>query len=159
MTVALITLGLLCAVAGVIGCILPVIPGPALSFISLFIISYAKNWEVFSTAFLVTMGIFTILLTILDYAVPIFGAKKFGASKSGIWGSMIGMLLGFIFFPPFGIFIGTFFGALAGELIAGKDSKKALRAGWGSFIGNITAIGIKLAFTGIVLFFYIRAIF
>lgn len=159
MTVALITLGLLCAVAGVIGCILPVIPGPALSFISLFIISYAKNWEVFSTAFLVTMGIFTILLTILDYAVPIFGAKKFGASKSGIWGSMIGMLLGFIFFPPFGIFIGTFFGALAGELIAGKDSKKALRAGWGSFIGNITAIGIKLAFTGVVLFFYIRAIF
>lgn len=159
MTVTLITLGLLCAVAGVIGCILPVIPGPALSFLSLFIISYAKNWEVFSTAFLATMGIFTILLTILDYAVPIFGAKKFGASKAGIWGSMIGMLVGFIFFPPFGIFIGTFFGALAGELFAGKDSKKALRAGWGSFIGNIAAIGIKLAFTGVVLFFYIKAIF
>ena len=159
MTVALITLGLLCAVAGVIGCILPVIPGPALSYLSLFIISYAKNWEEFTTAFLVTMGIFTILLTILDYAVPIFGAKKFGASKAGIWGSLIGMLVGFIFFPPFGIFIGTFFGALAGELFAGKDSKKALRAGWGSFIGNIAAIGIKLAFTGVVLFFYIKAIF
>ncbi|MCP4367105.1 MAG: DUF456 domain-containing protein [Deltaproteobacteria bacterium] len=159
MTVALITLGLLCAVAGVIGCILPVIPGPALSYLSLFIISYANNWEVFSTAFLVTMGIFTILLTILDYAVPIFGAKKFGASKAGIWGSMIGMLVGFIFFPPFGIFIGTFFGALAGELFAGKDGKKALRAGWGSFIGNIAAIGIKLAFTGVVLFFYIKALF
>jgi len=159
LTVALITLGLLCAVAGVIGCILPVIPGPALSYLSLFIISYAKNWGEFSTAFLVTMGIFTILLTILDYAVPIFGAKKFGASKAGIWGSMIGMLVGFIFFPPFGIFIGTFFGALAGELFAGKDSKKALRAGWSSFIGNIAAIGIKLAFTGVVLFFYIKAIF
>ena len=159
MTVALIIFGLLFAVAGIIGCILPVIPGPVLSYLSLFIISYAKNWEVFSTTFLVTMGIFTILLTILDYAVPIFGAKKFGASKFGIWGSIIGMLVGFIFFPPFGIFIGTFFGALAGELLAGKDSKKALRAGWGSFIGNIAGIGVKLAFTGVVLFFYIKAIF
>jgi uncharacterized protein YqgC (DUF456 family) len=155
----LITLGLLCAITGIIGCILPVIPGPVLSYLSLIILSYAKNWEVFSTTFLVTVGIFTILLTVLDYVVPVIGAKKFGASKFGIWGSMIGMLAGFIFFPPFGIFIGAFFGALAGELFAGKDSKKALRAGWGSFIGNIAAIGIKLAFTGVVLFFYIKAIF
>jgi uncharacterized protein YqgC (DUF456 family) len=158
-TVALITLGLLFAVAGIIGCILPVIPGPVISYLSLLIISYAKNWEAFSTAFLVTMGIFTILLEILDYAVPIFGAKKYGASKFGIWGSLIGMLVGFIFFPPLGIFIGTFFGALAGELLAGKDSRKAFRAGWGSFIGNIAGIGIKLAFTGVVIFFYIQAIF
>ncbi|MBW1820421.1 MAG: DUF456 domain-containing protein [Deltaproteobacteria bacterium] len=159
MTIALITLGLLCAVTGVIGCILPVIPGPALSFLSLIILSYAKNWQVFSTAFLVTMGIFTILLSILDYAIPVFGAKKFGASKFGIWGSIIGMLVGFIFFPPFGIFIGAFFGALAGELLKGKNTKKALRAGWGSFIGNIATIGVKLAFAGVVLFFYIKAIF
>jgi uncharacterized protein YqgC (DUF456 family) len=158
-TIVLITLGLLCAITGIIGCILPVIPGPVLSYLSLIILSYAKNWEVFSTTFLVTVGIFTILLTVLDYVVPVIGAKKFGASKFGIWGSMIGMLAGFIFFPPFGIFIGAFFGALAGELFAGKDSKKALRAGWGSFIGNIAAIGIKLAFTGVVLFFYIKAIF
>ena len=113
----------------------------------------------FSTAFLVTMGIFTILLSILDYAIPVFGAKKFGASKFGIWGSIIGMLVGFIFFPPFGIFIGAFFGAFAGELLKGKNTKKALRAGWGSFIGNIAAIGVKLAFAGVALFFYIKAIF
>ncbi|MDY6792210.1 MAG: DUF456 domain-containing protein [Thermodesulfobacteriota bacterium] len=159
MTITLITLGILCAIGGIVGCILPVIPGPALSFVSLIILSYAKNWQAFSTAFLVTMGVLTLLLSILDYAVPVFGAKKFGASKFGVWGSIIGMLVGFVFFPPLGIFIGAFFGALAGELFAGKDSKKALRAGWGSFIGNIAAIGIKLAFAGIVAFFYIKALF
>jgi len=154
--IVLIILGLLFALIGLIGCILPVIPGPPLSFFALIILSYAKNWEPFSTTFLIIMAGLAILATFLDYVVPAIGAKRYGASKLGVWGSIIGMLIGLFIFPPWGMLIGAIIGALAGELAGGKKGKKALRAGWGVFVGNIMGIGIKLAFSGAILFFYIK---
>ena len=154
--IVLIILGLLFAVIGLIGCILPIIPGPPLSFFALIILSYAKNWEPFSAIFLIIMAGLTIVVTILDYVVPAIKAKKYGASKLGVWGSIIGMLFGLFIFPPWGILIGAITGALAGELAGGKKGKKALRAGWGVFVGNIMGIGLKLAFSGAILFFYIK---
>jgi len=157
--IVLIILGLLFALIGLVGCILPVIPGPPLSFFALIILSYAKNWEPFSSTFLIIMAGLTIVVTILDYVVPASGAKKYGASKLGIWGSIIGMLFGLFFFPPWGMLIGAIGGALAGELAAGKEGKKALRAGWGVFVGNMVSIGLKLAFSGVILFFYVKEMF
>jgi len=154
--IVLIILGLLFALIGLIGCILPVIPGPPLSFFALIILSYAKNWEPFSVTFLIIMAGLTILATALDYVVPAIGAKRYGASKLGVWGSIIGMLIGLFIFPPWGMLIGAIIGALAGELAGGKKGKKALRAGWGVFVGNIIGIGLKLAFSGAILFFYIK---
>ena len=154
--IVLIILGLLFALIGLIGCILPVIPGPPLSFFALIILSYAKNWEPFSTTFLIIMAGLTILATVLDYVVPAIGAKRYGASKLGVWGSIIGMLIGLFIFPPWGMLIGAIIGALAGELAGGKKGKKALRASWGVFVGNIMGIGLKLAFSGAILFFYIK---
>ncbi|MCD6152656.1 MAG: DUF456 domain-containing protein [Syntrophobacterales bacterium] len=156
MAIALIIFGLLFALSGIVGCILPVIPGPVLSFLSLIILSCAKNWEPFSATFLILMGSLMVLVTILDYVVPAGGAKKYGASRLGVGGSVIGMLTGFFFLPPLGLFIGAFLGALAGELLARKEGKDALRAGWGVFVGIVVGIGLKLAFTGVVLFFYIK---
>ena len=88
MALLLIITGLLLALAGIIGCILPFIPGPPLSFLSLILRSWAKGWEPFSVRFLVIMGMLTALLTVLDYLVPAGGAKKYGASRAGIWGSI-----------------------------------------------------------------------
>lgn len=157
--IVLIILGLLFALIGLVGCILPVIPGPPLSFFALIILSYAKNWEPFSSTFLIIMAGLTIVVTILDYVVPASGAKKYGASKLGVWGSIIGMLFGLFFFPPWGMLIGALGGALAGELAGGKEGKKALRAGWGVFVGNMVSIGLKLAFSGVILFFYVKEMF
>lgn len=157
--IVLIILGLLFAVIGLIGCILPIIPGPPLSFFALIILSYAKNWEPFSTIFLIIMAGLTIVVTILDYVVPAIEAKRYGASKLGVWGSIIGMLFGLFIFPPWGMLIGAITGALAGELAGGKKGKKALRAGWGVFVGNTMSIGLKLAFSGAILFFYIKEMF
>ncbi|MDX1778923.1 MAG: DUF456 domain-containing protein [Thermodesulfobacteriota bacterium] len=159
MTVLLIIAGLLLALAGIVGCILPFIPGPPLSFLSLLALSWARQWEPFSVRFLIIMGILTVLLTILDYVIPAGGAKKFGASKAGIWGSLFGMPLGLFFFPPWGILIGGIAGAFLGELIAGKEGNTALRASWGVFIGYVSATTLKLAFSTIVLFFYIKELF
>lgn len=159
MTTVIIILGLFIALLGLAGCIIPVIPGPPLSFLALILLSFAKNWEPFSSTFLIIMASLTIVVTILDYVVPAGWAKKYGASKSGVWGSMLGMPVGFFFFPPWGILIGGMVGALVGELIAGKEGSKALWAGWGIFVGYVLSTGLKLMFSGVLLFFYLKEMF
>jgi len=159
MTIALIILGLLIALIGFIGCILPVIPGPPLSYAALIILSLAKQWEPFSIAFLIIMGALMLAVSLVDYVFPAIGAKRYGASKAGVWFSIIGMLVGIFFIPPWGMFIGAFAGALIGELLVGKGGKKALQAGWGVFVGNMVSIGFKLAFSGVVIFFYVKEMF
>ena len=159
MDVVFIVIGLLFALTGIIGCILPIIPGPILSFLALIILSWTKDWQVFSPTFLIIMGSLTALLIVMDYIAPAIGAKRFGASRPGLWGSVIGMIVGIFFIPPWGIIAGAFIGALIGELTAGKTGKKAIRAGWGILVGNVFGIGLKLAFTAIVLFYYIIEMF
>ena len=156
MTLLLIITGLLLALGGIIGCIVPFIPGPSLSFLLLIILSWAKGWEPFSVRFLVIMGMLTALITILDYLIPAGGAKKYGASRAGIWGSILGMPLGLFFFPPWGILTGGIVGAFLGELLAGKEGSRALQASWGVFIGYIASTALKLAFSASVLFFYLK---
>ena len=157
--IVLVILGLLVALIGLAGCILPVVPGPPLSFLALILISIAKHWHAFSPQFLYIMAGLTILVTVLDYVVPAAGARKYGASKLGVWGSIIGMFVGLLFFPPWGMIFGAFLGALVGELIVGKEGKQALRAGWGVFVGNMIGVGLKLALSFVMLFYYIKAMF
>lgn len=159
LTTSLIIIGIILALAGFVGCILPILPGPPLGFLALLLLSFTKNWEPFSTTFLVVMGILTALVTVLDYLVPAAGAKKYGASKFGVWGSLAGLVIGFFFFPPFGMFVGGFVGAVAGELLAGRAGRTALRAGWGVFVGNLFGMGLKLGLSGVMLFFYIKEMF
>jgi uncharacterized protein YqgC (DUF456 family) len=158
MTVLLIALGLMISVAGLAGCILPVIPGPPLSYLGLIILSIAQGWEPFSATFLIVMAGVTLLVTVLDFVIPAMGARRYGASRAGVWGSVFGMLAGLIFFPPFGMFIGAFAGAVLGEMAAGKENVRALKAGWGVFVGTILATALKLAASGAMLFYYVKAI-
>ena len=159
MTITLIVFGLVLALIGLAGCILPVIPGPLLSFLALIILSFAKDWEPFSAMFLMIMAGLTLLVSLLDYVAPIFGAKKYGGSKSGVWCSVLGMVLGVFFFPPWGMLIGAFGGAIAGEWLAGKEGRESLQAAWGVFVGNVVGTGLKLAFCGVILFFFVKALF
>ena len=156
MDVFIIVIGLILALAGMIGCILPFIPGPLLSLSALILLSWTKDWQVFSPSFLIIMGTLTAFLMVFDYIAPAIGAKKYGASKSGLWGSAIGMIIGIFLMPPWGLIIGALIGALVGELAAGKSGRNALRAGWGILVGNVFGIGLKLAFTAVVLFYYLK---
>ena len=159
MTTVLIILGLAVALIGLVGCVLPLIPGPPLSFLSLIILSYAKGWEPFSSTFLLVMAGMTIALTISEYMVPIGGANRYGASKLGVWLSIAGMIVGFFLFPPWGMVFGAVGGAFIGEILAGKRAKQALRASWGVVVGNLIVIGLKIALCGIMLFFYVKEMF
>jgi hypothetical protein len=158
-TLFLIITGLIIAIVAVVGSLLPVIPGPPLGFAALLILSFAKDWEPFSTEFLIIAGATALVLAVLDNVLPAEGARRYGASKSGIIGSIVGVFAGFMIMPPLGIVVGALVGAVAGELAANKSGHDALRAGWGVFIGFMVGTAIRVAYTLGVLFFYIKALF
>lgn len=92
-----------------------------------------------------------VIVTGLDYIVPVLGAKKFGSSREGVWGGMIGIVVGLFFFPPIGIILGPLLGTIIGDLIAGGTFVKALNSGIGSLIGFIVGTSIKLIYCIVVL--------
>lgn len=155
---ALIVLGVILIIIGIIGCVIPGIAGPPFTFLALICLSIVKKWEPFSAKLLIVLGTLTVLVQALDYLLPAVGAKKFGATKYGFWGAIIGMLLGIIFVPPLGIIIGAFLGAIFGEIIAGKEASKALKAGWGVFVGMMVGMTLKLILAGVMTFYFIRAL-
>ncbi len=150
-------LGALALLAGLVGCVLPVLPGPALAFLSLIFVSLAESWEAYSVTFLVVAGITGAVVTGLDYVLPSAVSKKRGASRAGSLGSIVGMIAGIFLFPPFGIFIGAFVGAVAGEFLFGPNRKGSLKAGWGVLLGSLLSMAIKLGYSGVVGFFFVRA--
>lgn len=150
--------GIILLLAGFAGCIIPALPGPPFGYLALVILKLADS-SIFSTKFLIIMGIITVAVYFLDYLLPIFGAKVFKASKQGIWFSIIGMLLGMFFFPPFGVIIGLLLGAVVGELISGKAKAEALKIGFVSFVFSLISIFIKIVFVSIMAFYFTMAIF
>jgi len=153
-----IILGALLQLIGLAGCVLPWLAGPPFNFAGLILLSVARDWNVFSPKFLVIMGALTALTMVLDYAMPLMGARRFGASKRGFWGAFLGMIAGAFAFPPFGLILGAFAGAVIGEMSAGKDQAGALRAGWGVFVGTMAAMTVKLIVSGVMTFYFVRAL-
>lgn len=155
MDYVLIMLGIVLMVVGILGCVLPLLPGPPLSYIGLLLLHFTDKYQ-FQTNFLVLWGVITTIVYILDLVIPVWGTKKFGGSKRGVWGSTIGLLFGFFFFPPFGIIIGPFVGAVIGELSGGKDSSTALKSGFGSFVGFVTGTVLKLVASGMMTWYFAK---
>lgn len=163
----LLLLSILIVIVGLAGCILPIIPGPPISFIGILIIHFTRFAD-FSFNTLFFLGALAVVVQILDYIVPVWGTKKFGGSRAGVWGSLLGLIAGIILLPMMGIVLGPFgiigilggpfFGALIGELIAGKESEKAFVAAFGSFIGFITGTLMKLAVSITITIFFFKEI-
>jgi len=154
----LIVIGALLQIVGLAGCFLPWLAGPPFNFLGLIFLCLAKGWDTFSPAFLIVMAALTLLTMILDYVLPMAGARKYGSTKRGFWGAFLGMAVGVLFFPPFGMIIGAFIGAVVGELTAGKKNAEAMRAGWGVFLGVFVALISKLVVSGIMTFFFVKAL-
>jgi uncharacterized protein YqgC (DUF456 family) len=155
MNTVLIIVGAICLLAGIAGCILPVIPGVPLAFAGLILLQFTDKVD-FTWQFLVIWGVVTIVVQVLDYFIPAWGTKKFGGSKWGVWGSTIGLFVG-LFMGPMGIVVGPFLGAVLGELMyfnrhpqitdtqkPNSNFNKALRAGFGSFVGLLAGTLLKL---------------
>jgi hypothetical protein len=141
-------------ILGIIGCLVPVLPGPPLSFLGIILLHFTK-FATFSSTILVSLAVIAVVVTILDYIVPVWGTKKFGGSKYGIRGATVGLIIG-LFLGPVGIIIGPFVGAVVGEMIFKDDMQYAFKAGFGSLLGFLTGIGLKLAASFIITFYFVK---
>jgi uncharacterized protein YqgC (DUF456 family) len=113
----------------------------------------------FSKITLIILGVFTAIAIIIDYVLPILGAKIYGVSKKGILGSIAGMIIGAIWFPPFGMIIGILLGAIIGEIAAGKKDSEALKAGFAAFIGTMLSMLFQVTLSAVMLIWYIAKLF
>lgn len=148
-------LGSIAVIAGIIGCVVPVIPGPLLSFLGLILLSIPAAFSLYSPWILVVLGAAAVIAQILDNILPALSSKKAGASRAGVWGSIVGMFLGMIFFPPVGVFVGAFVGALAAEIILNPENQAPLRAAMGVFTGTLLGIVLKLAVAGTITVYFV----
>ena len=124
---------------------MPGIPGPPLNFAGMLLMQYVE--KPFETYTLIIFGFITSVTVIIDFFLPVWFAKKFGATKWGIWGSFIGMFIG-IFFTPVGMIAGLLLGAILGDLLAGRTSRQATRSGLATFFGTLLSTGLKLGAAG-----------
>ena len=138
----LVLLALLFLILGIIGSFLPILPGPITSWFG-FLILYLSGVTDFSISLLITTFVIALIIWVLDFFIPAIGTKKFGGSKYGVIGTTIGLIIGVISPIPFGILIGPFLGALAGELINKSKSNQAIKAAFGSFLGFLASSFIK----------------
>ncbi|MCX7546969.1 DUF456 domain-containing protein [Xanthomarina sp. F1114] len=144
MDLLLFFLGFLFMIAGIIGSFLPILPGPPLSWIGLLLLHLTSaiptNWT-----FLITTLIIALIVFAADYFIPALGTKKFGGSRYGVIGTTLGLLVSIIFpiLGVFGIIVWPFIGAFLGELLNRTDSKTAVKAAFGSFLGFLTGTFLK----------------
>lgn len=163
MTTLLLILAALLILAGIAGAVLPILPGPPIAFLGLVALHYASpEYAVSSNVFWI-MGSLAVVITVLDYVVPVYGTKRFGGTKWGTNGSTVGLLVGIfggaIFGPlaPLAIVLGPFFGAVIGELMGGATNQNALRSGFGAFFGFLAGVFMKAAYAiGLLVYFIIK---
>lgn len=123
------------------------LPGIILIFLSVLLYAWYTGFTEPSTTALVIAGIVTLASFWVDNLAMLLGAKKFGSSKWGILGAILGGLLGLIVGGFAGIIVGPLLGAIVAELIVNKELKSALKSGFGTFIGYLFGMFLKLIIT------------
>lgn len=156
MEIFLLVIAFLLMLIGVIGCIVPGLPGTPIAYLGLWIAQATERVD-FSWQFLLVCGIVMIAVSALDYIVPAWGTKHYGGTKYGVWGSTIGVFVG-LFFGAAGVILGPLVGAVLGEMLSGKALAEALKAGWGSFVGILFGTVIKLICCGLMTVELIQAV-
>jgi uncharacterized protein YqgC (DUF456 family) len=173
MGIVLAAIAFLFLLLGLLGSVIPALPGPPLSFIGLLFLKWS-GYGNFSTAFLLLWGAITVAVTVMDYLLPALMTKKFGGSRAAVLGSVLGLIAGMLFFAPLGMIAGPFLGALVGELInnsikakrgkTGGDGDnggiaKALKAALGAFLAFIVGTGAKLITGSLMIYYAVKAVF
>lgn len=155
MEYVLLILGFCLIIVGIIGSILPVLPGLPISWLGLFCLYFVPTIT-FNHYLLGITLFFTLLVSIIDYIIPSKGTKKFGGTKYGVWGTNIGLVLGLFIPIPFGFIIAAFLGAFIGELIYNtRDQERAFKAAIGAFTGFLAGTFMKLFYGILLLIIYI----
>ena len=137
------------------GIILPVLPGVPVAAVGALLAGWMTGFESLGVASILWVAALAVLSGVLDYVAGVVGAKRFGASRAGVWGSVIGSLVGVIWFPPFGFLLGALLGALLAEVINRRTLQDSVRSGVGALLGTLGGVVAKvfiLIAIGIIVF-------
>jgi uncharacterized protein len=156
METIIIVIAVLLTIVGLLGSVLPVLPGAPLNLAAIILLFFSSNNKAEIGIFaLVFFGILTAISLVIDYVLPLERAKAAGASKWGMWGAGIGMIMGFIIFNFLGMIVWMFLGAVIGEIFYGAKFYPAMKSGLGTFIGTLVAILVKLCIAGMMTVYFL----
>ena len=176
MEITLVIIAFIFLLTGLIGSIIPAIPGLPLGYAGLLFIQWS-GYGNFSFTFLLILAGCIIIVTIMDNFLPALMTKRFGGSRLAVIGSVTGLIIGMIFFAPAGLLLGPFLGALAGELINNKirsnrknddqnssntnsnSNMSALKVAFGNFLAFILGTGAKMILGTLMIYYAVRAVF
>ena len=148
-------------IAGLVGCILPLVPGHLLLLMAalahrLMLGAEGSGLSWWSLGFLALMAIVSQVLETISGAA---GAKRFGSTRWGVIGALVGGVLG-MFFMPIGLLLGPLLGAIVCELAFAREQMAvAFRSGVGSLVGTIAGMGIKLIFGLVMILWFFLDVF
>lgn len=149
-------LALVLILIGLIGTLLPVMPGALLVFLGMVAGAWADDFSRVGWTTLTVLALLTILFYVVDFLAGAYGARRLGASRWGVVGAILGALGG-MFMGFIGIVVGPFIGAVAGELLARRGLAEASRAGAGAWLGLVLSIAARLALVFAMLGIFIVA--
>jgi uncharacterized protein len=154
---------IICVVAfilllGIIGCFVPIMPGPPISYGALLLFHSSTSYSI-KEDILWLMAFIVIAVTVFDLWVQIYGVKKFGGTKKAVNCSIIGLIIGIFFLPPFGIIIGPFLGAFIGARIEeGSDVNKSIKIALGALAGFMVGTMLKLSVSLYIIYIIFQSI-
>lgn len=150
-------LAILFFIAGLLGTILPVLPGAILIFGGMLLYGIMTGFATLNATFFLLQAFTLIILFLIDFLASATGTKRYDGSTQAVWGAVIGTLLGLIFLGPLGIITGPFLGAVIVELVRGKKIDAAIRVGFGTLIGLLGGTLLKLGVEIVmIIYFFIQ---
>jgi uncharacterized protein len=142
-------------IVGMAGAVYPILPGVLAIYAAFFVYGFMITFEPFGWFFWTVQTLILAVLILADYAVNAWGVKRYGGSRASVIGSTIGIIAGPFVIPAFGLIIGPFAGAVIGELLAGSDTEKSLKVGWGSLIGLFTSVVVKVVLQAAMIILFV----
>ncbi|HET6906900.1 MAG TPA: DUF456 domain-containing protein [Rhodanobacteraceae bacterium] len=142
---------------GLIGTVLPVLPGVPIMFGGMWLAAWAGHYERVGIATLVLLGILAAISIALDFIAGTLGAKRVGASARAQWGAFLGAVSGIFFGIP-GLILGPFIGAVIGQIASGSGVEHSTRVGIATWIGLLFGTIAKLALSFTMLGIFVFAL-
>ena len=157
MTILLWIIGVVLVIVGLVGTVLPALPGAMLIVAGLVVAAWADGFTKVGVWTLVAIGAIGAASYLVDFAAAALGARKFGASPRAMIGAGLGTLLGLFLGLP-GIIIGPFVGAVIGELTVHRDMAKVGKAGLAAWIGFVIGMAVKVGIAFLMIAIFLSAL-
>jgi uncharacterized protein YqgC (DUF456 family) len=158
MTLLFWVCGVVLMVVGLVGVVLPVLPGTVLMFVGVLLVAWADNFTRIGVGTLVLIGVIAAASYSVDFVAAALGTRRLGASPRAMAGAAVGTMAGLFFGLP-GIVFGPFVGAVLGELSAHRDLARAGRAGMAAWFGFAIGIAVKIGLAFLILAIFLAALF